>query len=252
MAMAVIRMEKIKTFGDIRLMADHQLRGRPTPNADPNGDVIVILGSGDPHQDARDRLSEVPKPRKNAVLAVELIMSAGPEYFRPDDPEAWGMYDPDRVAEFVHAVRAWVVETYGRNAVSLVLHLDEGTPHIHGVIIPVLEGRLNCRELFSQRHHLRALQDSYADGLAHLGIERGKRGSTAVHTEIRHWYTDEPRRLEARAYELARQEQEAVERLEDAERIYRQLLRMVDELELLDAEIAEGVRNQMRQMFGRF
>lgn len=252
MAKTVCRMQKRKTYGDIKAMAAHHVRTRPTPNADPDGDVVVLVGSGDPYNDVVRRLMDAAAPRSNAVLAVELVLSAGPEYFRPEDPQSYGMYDSERVAEFAKTVRAWAFETYGANLVSLVLHLDEATPHLHGVVVPVLHGRLNCRAMFSTREKLRELQDSYASGVEHLGIERGTRGSAATHTDVRRWYTEEPRRLDARAQELAQRQKEADERLEDAEQIYRQLRHMTDELELLDAEIAEGVRNRMRQMFGRF
>lgn len=251
MAKAVCRMQKKKSLGDIKAMAAHHVRARPTPNADPAGDVLVLVGSGDPYHDVARRLSEAATPRSNAVRAVELVLSAGVEYFRPKDPQSYGTYDPDRVARFAKAVRAWALETYGANLVSLVLHLDEGTPHLHGVVVPIIKGRLNCRAMFSDRLRLRELQGSFAKGVEHLGIERGSRGSTATHTEVRRWYTEEPRRLEERERKLLQKEKAIDERLEDVDEIYRQLVRMIDELMVLDAEAAEKIRDRMRRMFGR-
>lgn len=252
MAKAVCRIQKRKTHGDIKAMAAHHVRSRPTPNADPEGDVVVLVGSGDPYSDVVRRLVDAASPRSNAVLAVEIIFSAGAEYFRPEDPQAYGEYDPDRAGRFARAVKSWATETYGENLVSLVLHLDEGTPHLHGVVVPVIGGRLNCRAMFSSRVRLRELQDSFARGIEHLGIERGSRGSTATHTEVRRWYTEEPRRLAEHERRLMQKEQAIDERLEDVEETYRQLLQMIDDLRSFDAEIAEKMRERMRRTFGRF
>ena len=68
--------------------------------------------------------------------------------------------------------------------------LVEATPHIHAYLVPLDErGKLNCRALFGgTRKRLSELQDSFAAAVAPLGIERGIKGSTAKHTEVKEYY----------------------------------------------------------------
>jgi 5S rRNA maturation endonuclease (ribonuclease M5) len=49
-------------------------------------------------------------------------------------------------------------------------------------------GKLNCRGLFGGREKLSKFQDSYANALSPLGLERGIKGSRAKHTKIQHYY----------------------------------------------------------------
>ena len=49
-------------------------------------------------------------------------------------------------------------------------------------------GKLNCRALFGGREKLSQLQDSFADAVAHLGISRGIKGSTASYTSLKKYY----------------------------------------------------------------
>ena len=72
------------------------------------------------------------------------------------------------------------------------LHLDEATPHIHCLWVPINnEGKLSYRstEFGGTRSSLSKLQDSYAAAVADLGIERGIKFSPARHQKIRQYYT---------------------------------------------------------------
>jgi hypothetical protein len=73
-----------------------------------------------------------------------------------------------------------------------VLHLDEQTPHIQAVVVPLDErGKLNCRAMLGgSRQTLRDLQTSYAKGVEHLGIARGIEGSKAKHKTVREFYRE--------------------------------------------------------------
>jgi 5S rRNA maturation endonuclease (ribonuclease M5) len=128
--------------------------------------------------------------RKNAVLAVEFLLTASPEYFRPDAPGRAGYYDPQRLEDFQHTACEWLLNRYGERIVRAELHLDESTPHIHAYMVPLDEkGKLNCRALLGgSRYRLSELQDDFAAAMAPLGLERGIKGSRAKHTEVRKYY----------------------------------------------------------------
>jgi hypothetical protein len=73
-------------------------------------------------------------------------------------------------------------EKYGEeNIVRFTLHLDETTPHIHCLFVPLTkDGRLCANDLVKKKD-LYNLQDEYAAKMYHYGLERGQRGSGKVH-----------------------------------------------------------------------
>ncbi len=190
MAHAIARIAKLNA-GNINSSAIHARRERNTPNANPEIDNIRLIGSGD-----RQRLSDTVRQRigeqtirKNAVLCVEMLLTASPEYFRPNEPERAGYYEPQKLEDWQQAVKKWLDDNYGDRLVRAELHLDESTPHIHAYLVPLDErGKLNCRGLFGGRQKLSAFQDSYAAAMSPLGLERGIKGSKAKHTEIKQYY----------------------------------------------------------------
>ncbi len=196
MSYAICRIKKLKA-GSLNASAQHTQRTRPTPNADPEKVNISLIQEADtantPPLDletlVRQRIGE-QKIRTNAVMAVEMLLSASPEYFRGDDKSEAGYYDPSRLREFQTTVQQWLVQKWGDRVVRAELHLDEATPHIHAYLVPLDDrGKLNCRGLFGDRAKLSQLQDSFAQAMSSLGLERGIKGSRASHTQIKQYYT---------------------------------------------------------------
>ena len=190
---AIARIAKLKS-GNVGASGQHTRRARETPNANPEIANIRFIGQPDsanlPSLETivRDRIGD-QTIRKNAVLCVEMLLTASPEYFRPDDPSKAGYYEPERLADFQQSVHNWLDNEYGDRIVRAELHLDESTPHVHAYLVPLDErGKLNCRGLFGGRQKLSQFQDSYANALSSLGLERGIKGSRAKHTKIQHYY----------------------------------------------------------------
>ena len=174
MAYGICRIQKLKA-GSVSGSALHTNRERYTPNADPAQPHIRIIGQPDgpntPELETlvRQRIGD-QTIRKNAVLAVEFLLTASPEYFRPDDPGRAGHYEPQRLEDFQHQACVWLTNNYGDRIVRAELHLDEATPHIHAYLVPLDEkGKLNCRALFGgSRYRLSELQDSFAAAMSPL------------------------------------------------------------------------------------
>jgi 5S rRNA maturation endonuclease (ribonuclease M5) len=194
MAYGICRIQKLKA-GVVGRSAQHTSRKQDTPNADPEKQHIRIIGEPDTPNTpdletlVRQRICD-QTIRKNAVLAVEFLLTASPEYFRPDAPGRAGHYEPQRLQDFQHTACEWLVNRYGDRIVRAELHLDESTPHIHAYMVPLDEkGKLNCRAILGgSRYRLSELQDDFAAAMAPLGLERGIKGSRAKHTEIRKYY----------------------------------------------------------------
>jgi 5S rRNA maturation endonuclease (ribonuclease M5) len=190
---AIARIAKLKS-GNVGASGQHTRRALKTPNANPEIANIRFIGQPDsanlPSLETivRDRIGD-QTIRKNAVLCVEMLLTASPEYFRPNNPSQAGYYEPERLADFQQAVHSWLDQEYGDRLVRAELHLDESTPHVHAYFVPLDErGKLNCRGIFGGREKLSQFQDSYANALSPLGLERGIKGSRAKHTKIQHYY----------------------------------------------------------------
>lgn len=194
MAYGICRIQKLKA-GAVGRSAQHTSRKRETPNADPEKQHIRIIGQPD-NPNTPDLETLVRQHigdqtiRKNAVLAVEFLLTASPEYFRPDDPSRAGYYEQQRLESFQQKACEWLQTRYGNRIVRAELHLDESTPHIHAYMVPLDEkGKLNCRALLGgSRYRLSELQDDFALAMKPLGLERGIKGSRASHTEVRKYY----------------------------------------------------------------
>ena len=194
MAYGICRIQKLKA-GAVGRSAQHTSRKRETPNADPEKQHIRIIGQPDTPNTpdletlVRQHIGD-QTIRKNAVLAVEFLLTASPEYFRPDDPSRAGYYEQQRLESFQQKACEWLLNRYGSRIVRAELHLDESTPHIHAYMVPLDDkGKLNCRALLGgSRYRLSELQDDFAAAMAPLGLERGIKGSRASHTEVRKYY----------------------------------------------------------------
>lgn len=215
---AIIRVAKHSTLGTIAGIGHHLDRTRETPNADSqrahlnrtwDGRSWVEWG-GQPrepgaHLEAfKDRLADFQqrggKIQANAVIALEVLLSASPEAFR--DPE----FDFEG---WLAAQAEYVAKRFGqRNVVSLVLHLDEETPHVHALVIPEIERverrgnkkttkpqepkppkpALAASQWVGSRALLSELQTNYASAMSRFGLQRGKERSGARHTPISEYY----------------------------------------------------------------
>ena len=185
---AIIRVAKVKSMGSLSGLSRHHTRANPTPNANPRAKeaVRVLVGSGNPYNDAKALLPA--KVRKNGVLAMEHLLTASPQYFRPNDPRAAGTYDQDRMEEWTLKAVKFLKDRYGSNLASAVLHLDESTPHIQALVIPKRrDGKLDAATLFCPET-LTDLQDRYASAMEPLGLTRGLEGSKAKHEPIKTHY----------------------------------------------------------------
>lgn len=233
---AIMRGEKRKT-GDVRGITAHIARTQKTPNADPNQrhrNYAVVGPAWNDQQGINDAIeARTPKKfRKDAVRALEYIVSASPEWFEQNSERQAALY-------FESAVD-WFQDEYGAdNVVSAVVHNDESSPHMHILVVPLdaETGRLNGKWFFGNKGVLQERQSRFADHMAPFGVERGKANPQRSHTKVSEWRAghsqldDRENSLKAReaaakeamhradnesgnaatAYSLARKERSAVE-----------------------------------------
>jgi hypothetical protein len=189
MAFAIARMAKQKG-GSVGSSSLHNGRGRDTPNADPSRekDNRVLIGD---ERSVPERVREIihehgGKPRIDSVEAVEILVTASPEWWR-DDHDGIDLKKVDQFCE--RATRFLSKKENGGICVKAILHMDEHTPHVHAIMVPIdPKGRLNCRHYFGSRKDLSKWQDRFAKEVKDLGLERGVEGSRARHTDIKDFY----------------------------------------------------------------
>lgn len=137
------RAEKLTSWASLKRLGRHNHRLGEIPNADPEKLSMnqLLVGSDDVQADVRAKITaaglDPAKLRKNGVIAVELLFSASPEFFRPNG-QGYGEYDQVRLDAWKKATLQHLAEKWGSDRVAnAVLHLDEATPHIQAVIVPI-------------------------------------------------------------------------------------------------------------------
>ena len=116
--------------------------------------------------------------RKDAVKFLSLVMSGSHEDMKqlasnPKEFKAWQKANFDFVAR----------EFGESNILRFTLHMDEKTPHIHAIVVPLThDGRLSAKEIMGNKKTLSERQDRYAAQMEPYGLIRGVVGSKARHT----------------------------------------------------------------------
>jgi hypothetical protein len=221
---AICRVNKLKS-SDLGKAGAHNDRTMSVPNANPDvkNDESWTRYNKEKHlsQQVYSRLNElgIEKHRTDAVVAIEILLTASPEYFRPENPSEYGLYEPEAVEKWKKLTEAFLLEKYGDNLVKMTVHLDEATPHMHAIIVPAVEKTkskrrtkqqindkvqaetytectLDAKTIFN-KFALINLQTDYAASVKELGLERGMRSSKAVHQAVKNYYAivnSEPQR----------------------------------------------------------
>lgn len=179
----ILRVEKLKTWGGIAASCAHTFREAPTPNADPiRTPKNQMIGAKSSNAVMAALRSLLPvKRRKDAVLALEYLVTASPEFFDPGQR---------RTAYFAEALK-WLKTLHGpSNVVSATLHLDEKTPHMVAYVVPLTsDGRLSAKDFVGGPKRLTKLQTDFHEQVGDkFGLSRGLKGSRARHQDVQKFY----------------------------------------------------------------
>ena len=185
---AILRTAKIKTRSELGRSLKHGFREQDTPNADdeltPMNTHIGGSNTAEVLQDFDQRLETQSKIRKNAVLAIEYLITASPDAINGKDREGQDRYFNDALK--------WLKEKHGNeNVIHAGVHRDEKSPHMYAFVVPIdPKGKLNCRHfLGGKKDVLSKMQDEFQEKVGqHHGLERGVKGSKAKHQSIQNWY----------------------------------------------------------------
>ena len=182
--------KKFHTMSEISNAERHNKRTMDVPNAAPNGvegvDFRRVHGGNSATGTLKILLKKHNiKPRKNAALAMEYLMTYSPE-----------MKEKIPLDEWIEANLEFLRVEHGEGVLCVDLHLDETTPHLQAIVAPLIEkevrGKLQMRlsgvDFWKGKYKLSSRQDRYADAMSRFGLERGLKGSKSAHRTIKEFY----------------------------------------------------------------
>lgn len=184
MSYAIMRCAKLKSMGSVAASLQHCFRERETLNADrertPENEHLATRTADSAMGKLRELLPE--KRRKDAVLAIEYVMTASPDW--------WEKATESQQKEFVTESKDWLEAKYGaKNVIAMSVHRDELTPHLSAFVVPkTKDGRLSAKEFIGNKTLMSKDQTSFASAVKHLGLKRGLEGSRATHQRVKSHY----------------------------------------------------------------
>ena len=186
MGYAILRTQKLKSPVAVRRSMKHAFREQETPNADPQRVTEnTHIGANSVAEGIAAFNAALPaKFRKDAVLAIEYLVTASPE-------DMHGKSRQEQDAYFRDALE-WLRSKHGSDQVVYAgIHRDETTPHMYAYVVPVDPdtGRLNAKKWLGGAKALNEMQTDFAHQVGRVhGLQRGIEGSKARHTTVREFY----------------------------------------------------------------
>lgn len=103
----------------------------------------------------------IEKPRKDQVRAVEIVFSLPIDKHQQD------------TRPFFNECCEWAKQAFAGELLSFDVHLDESAPHAHAVILPLIDGKMQGRDMVGSTGNLmRLINKFHADVARHFGLSR--------------------------------------------------------------------------------
>lgn len=211
MAHAVFSLKKMSR-GSLGAAYRHDAREMEVKNADGSKTILneELMGCGSKSYTALvdERLKDLEhfrdrKIRSDAVHAFSIVLAVPKEAADKIDLDKW----KNKNIEWLEKTFNREKNIYGNNVLSVRLHMDESSPHLHAIVIPIDEkGHLNAYEYVHGPGSLRQLQTSYAEAMAEFGLTRGLEYSVAKHEELKSFYASLNEAAMTRAPEISKGE----------------------------------------------
>ena len=173
MSFIVLHMDKFKKEA-VRGIQSHNERERES-HSNPDIDYERSATNYELHEQTTESYREaiqnriddlllVKAVRKDAVHMCGLIVSSDSAFFEKLPPE--------ETRRFFDESKAFLTEFVGKeNVISAMVHMDEKTPHMHFMHVPVTpDGRLNANKIYT-RESLKKLQTELPAYLQSRGFE---------------------------------------------------------------------------------
>ena len=184
-----LRGKHSRNMSDLAKAIDHiQRTGSPVLNAKTPYDSRHVAGNFDLLAGINSCLPAERK--KDAVLAVEIVLTTSPESLRFNDDKTAAL-DPEKLKKFESAAQKFIKRWGG--CAHLRAHYDEKTPHYQGFIVPN-EGFIPGAPLNAKKMLGPAVMEDYQTEWAEmlqaegLDVKRGEPGSQAEYEPLADYY----------------------------------------------------------------
>ena len=212
MSYAIFKCQSINTLNDLSHIGSHNKREKESYKSNPDiriEDSINNIELVKCNKKYREKFYEITKEYRKeheekmknirqdryksfdqmvddskSCVADEMIFTSGPEFFKN--------MTKDEILKWANGCMDFIYKDLGytkEQVLHSVLHLDEKTPHIHCVVVPLVkkfDKRVNKerysiskRDYIKDQNYLSILQDKYCFRLNNLGfkLERGEKGT---------------------------------------------------------------------------
>ena len=182
----ILRFEKHKG-NPARPMEAHHERQKEKYASNPDVDKSrskynfhIVQPQGRYYHEIQSRIEKAGcRTRRDSTRFVDTLITASPKFFKGRTPEDVRAYF-ERAADFLS-------RRVGReNIISAVVHMDEKTPHMHLIFVPLTkDNRLSAKEILGNRASLSKWQDDFYAFMAQKYPEL-ERGESARETGRQH------------------------------------------------------------------
>jgi len=158
----ILRFEKHKG-NPARPMEAHHERQKKEYASNPDVDMErsknnfhIIQPQGRYYHEIQSRIEKAGcRTRRDSTRFVDTLITASPEFFKGKKPEEIRAYF-ERATDFLS-------RRVGReNIISAVVHMDEKTPHMHLIFVPLTkDNRLSAKEILGNQASLSKWQDDF-------------------------------------------------------------------------------------------
>lgn len=174
---SIIRIEKLK-INEVTPICNHHERLKEKYKSNPDIDTsrshlnFHIVEPPDKYRPlVLARIEQAgAKRRKDSIVLQDCIVAATPEWIMAMSDEAQAEY-------FRYAYEFFETRYRKENIISAVVHLDEKTPHMHLVFVPITEdNRLSSKEIIGGPKGMHQLQDDFFEHMEkkYPDLMRGK------------------------------------------------------------------------------
>lgn len=200
----IFRTAKLKSHKDIVNVLKEQQRADDYDSKRADKNMSFRNSYSADYEQAQKKYDELlpKKNRKNAVVGLNFLVSTSEEFS--------SLVEENRYYE---KARLFISQNFGE-VVGWAIHRDETSTHMQVVTIPLVNGKLNARQLIGgDKHRLQKIQSDFYEQVGKsFGLERGEENSQAVHKTVEQKHKEKERELNEREKRLSERENGLVER----------------------------------------
>lgn len=195
MSYAIIRIQKFQQQAVVGIQI-HDLRTKEVSRTNPDIDrsrtgenYALATPQGSYRETVQAHINALNLTRvirKDAVVMCQALVTSDKSFF--------DKLTPEQEAAFFRDSLNFIKERYGEgNVVSAVIHKDEKTPHMHVNFMPIRDGKLSAKSIFTKQE----LTELQTDFVGHVGNAYSLQRGVQRNVKRRHLSTEAYKKVTA-------------------------------------------------------